>query len=53
MIPFLGSGATLLACYREGMNGFGWELNKENKEPFLAAVEKDITETLRKEKEDG
>ncbi|KKL22889.1 hypothetical protein LCGC14_2430840, partial [marine sediment metagenome] len=40
------SGATLLAAYREGINGFGWELNEENKEPFLAAVEQDITEVL-------
>ena len=46
MVPFLGSGATLLAAYREGINGFGWELNEENKEPFLAAVEQDITEVL-------
>jgi ParB/RepB/Spo0J family partition protein len=46
MIPFLGSGATLLACYREGINGFGWELNEENKQPFLAAVEQDIQEVL-------
>ncbi|HDZ49931.1 MAG TPA: hypothetical protein ENH69_01770, partial [Candidatus Aerophobetes bacterium] len=52
MIPFLGSGATLLACYREGINGFGWELNGDNKEPFLAAVEQDIQETLSVEKED-
>ena len=44
MVPFLGSGATLRAAYREGMNGFGWELNEENKEPFLAAVQSDIEE---------
>lgn len=49
MIPFLGSGATLLAAYREGINGFGWELNESNKEKFLAAVEADIQEELSAE----
>ena len=47
MIPFLGSGATLIAGYREGINGFGWELNEDNKEPFLAAVESDIADAMR------
>jgi ParB/RepB/Spo0J family partition protein len=42
MVPFLGSGTTLRAAYREGMTGFGWELNEENKEPFLAAIQEDI-----------
>lgn len=42
LIPFLGSGATLRACYAESMIGFGWELNAENKPKFLAAVEQDI-----------
>ncbi len=46
MVPFLGSGATLRAAYLEGMNGFGWELNEENKEPFLANVESDIEDTM-------
>ncbi|MEK0325184.1 MAG: site-specific DNA-methyltransferase [Nitrosopumilus sp.] len=40
--PFLGSGATLRAIYAEGMMGWGWDLNGDNYEPFLAAVEKDI-----------
>jgi len=53
MVPFLGSGATLLAAYREKINGFGWELNEENKEPFLAAVEQDITEILSTSDEDS
>jgi len=46
MVPFLGSGATLIAAYRQGINGFGWELNESNKAPFLAAVEEDIQKTL-------
>ena len=53
MVPFLGSGATLLAAYREKINGFGWELNEENKEPFLAAVEQDIAEILSTPDEDS
>lgn len=41
MVPFLGSGATLLAAYREDMIGWGWELNKENKDKFMVMVEED------------
>jgi len=41
MIPFLGSGVTLQAVYRNHMQGFGWELNAHNKEHFLLEVEKD------------
>jgi len=41
MVPFLGSGTTLRALYKQDMNGFGWELNKENKDHFMLQVEKD------------
>jgi len=41
MVPFLGSGATLQAAYRQQMNGFGWELNESNKDHFLLEVKKD------------
>jgi len=44
LVPFLGSGVTLRACYAESMLGFGWEINGENKPKFLAAVETDIQE---------
>lgn len=40
MVPFLGSGTTLLALYTRNMSGFGWELNKHNKDYFLLEVEK-------------
>lgn len=40
MIPFLGSGTTLLALYSRNMKGFGWELNKSNKDHFLLEVGK-------------
>jgi len=44
MVPFLGSGTTLRAIYKADMNGFGWELNKENKDYFMLEVEKDDNE---------
>ena len=52
MVPFLGSGATLVAAYREGINGFGWDLQEEYKEMFLAAVEDDIVNYHEKEEEE-
>lgn len=53
LVPFLGSGATLRAAYQEGINGFGWELNKENKKPFLAAIQEDIDAYQEKANEDS
>ena len=44
MVPFLGSGATIRACYRLGMTGFGWDLSEVYKEHLVAAVQTDITE---------
>lgn len=41
LIPFLGSGITLRACYSYGIKGFGWDLNPEYKDKFLLAVEED------------
>lgn len=38
MIPFLGSGATLLAAYNCHCTGYGWELNKDNKPLFLNSL---------------
>lgn len=39
LVPFLGSGATLLACYELGMHGFGFDRNKEYKDKFMLEVE--------------
>lgn len=39
-VPFLGSGATLLACYDLGFKGFGADLNGEYKDRFMLEVEK-------------
>ena len=37
-VPFLGSGVTLLAGYKIGTAGFGWDLSEEYKNAFLARV---------------
>lgn len=38
-VPFLGSGATLMACYELGFKGYGFDLNGEYKDKFMLAVE--------------
>ena len=40
IVPFLGSGATLLACYELGFRAFGSDLNGEYKDRFMLEVEK-------------
>jgi ParB family chromosome partitioning protein len=45
-IPFLGSGATLRACYNLGFQGFGYDLNGEYKNKFMLAVEDDARRLL-------
>lgn len=41
IIPFLGSGVTLRACYRTNHVGVGWDLSTEHKKKFLTEVDKD------------
>lgn len=41
VVPFLGSGVTLRACYKTGRIGFGWDLSEEHKQAFLARVAED------------
>lgn len=41
LIPFLGSGVTLRACYDYGVKGMGCDLSAEYKDKFLLAVEGD------------
>ena len=41
LIPFLGSGTTIRACYNQGLKAFGWDLNPEYKDKFMLAVEDD------------
>lgn len=45
-VPFLGSGATLRACYNLGFKGFGCDLNGEYKSKFMLAVEEDARKLL-------
>ncbi len=45
-VPFLGSGATLRACYNLGFRGFGFDLNGEYKDKFMLAVEEDSRKLL-------
>lgn len=40
-VPFLGSGATLRACYNRGLKGFGFDLDGKYKDKFMLAVEED------------
>jgi len=40
MVPFLGSGQTLLSCYEEGITAFGWDLSDQYKRRFIAEAEK-------------
>jgi site-specific DNA-methyltransferase (adenine-specific) len=41
LIPFLGSGVTLRACYKLKHTGFGWDLSQEHKDGFLKRVSED------------
>lgn len=50
-IPFLGSGATLRACYNLGFRGFGYDLNGEYKNKFMLAVEEDARRNLENKTE--
>lgn len=46
LIPFLGSGVTLRACYQQDMFGCGFDLDSGNRDRFLLQVERDISEGL-------
>lgn len=41
LVPFLGSGVTLRACYRKDLLGFGFDSNELYKANFMLAVEDD------------
>jgi ParB family chromosome partitioning protein len=43
-VPFLGSGVTLRACYKENMKGYGWDVDKMTKNRFVNAVFRDQEE---------
>ena len=39
LVPFLGSGNTLLAASNYGMTGFGFELSEEYRNSFMSKVQ--------------
>lgn len=47
VIPLLGSGSTLRACYHAGRIGFGWDLSTEYKQKFLSRIAEDEDATER------
>lgn len=49
LVPFVGSGATLRACYKLGHRGYGWDSNPEYKNHFMLAVEEDTKKLLAKD----
>ena len=50
LVPCLGSGVTLRACYLHGMKGLGFDLSDQYKKDFLLAVEQDM-ELMEQEEE--
>jgi len=50
VIPFLGSGVTLRACYATGRIGFGWDLSEEFRARFLGKVFEDEEAKLYEQK---
>ena len=39
LVPFLGSGVTLQACYKRRMIGFGWDLTEAARNRFLERIQ--------------
>ncbi len=50
LVPFLGSGATLLAAWKAGFNVYGFEISEEYKEGFLVEA-LELMEELRQIKD--
>jgi len=53
LIPFLGSGVMLRACYQKGIKGFGWELTEVLRDQFLLKVEEDMLAKVKEHKGDS
>lgn len=53
LVPFLGSGMTLRACYNKGYDGIGFELDPQYKKSFMVAVEDDVKTMLEKERKEA
>ena len=52
IVPFLGSGVTLRAAYKNNMVGFGWDLDKLTQARFVNAVYEDSVAIDDKENEE-
>lgn len=46
VVPFLGSGNTLWAAYREGLVGWGYDLSEEHRNRFLARMHKEFPDGI-------
>jgi ParB/RepB/Spo0J family partition protein len=44
LVPFLGSGTTLIAAYKNGMTGWGYDLSEKHKRRFLYRVGEEFPE---------
>lgn len=42
LIPFLGSGVTLRAAYRQKHTGIGWDLSEQHRDSFLRRIQEDV-----------
>jgi DNA modification methylase len=51
MIPFLGSGNSILAASNLGMSAFGWEISQEYKNSFIVRVNESKPSAYRSYKE--
>lgn len=51
LVPFLGSGSTLIAAYDTGNVAFGWDLSPETKELFLKRVKLETIKQSEMEEE--
>lgn len=49
LVPFLGSGATLRACYNLGHQAYGFDISDEYKNKFLLDVEADVRAMIDRE----
>jgi site-specific DNA-methyltransferase (adenine-specific) len=47
LVPFLGSGNTILACDNKDMQGFGYELSQEYKDKFIIRVHEQVPGMFR------
>ena len=52
VVPFLGSGVTLIAAYKYNMNAFGYDLSVEHKNKFILWAEDEFKNEVSTENDD-